>query len=268
MLENPEIASSINTGNIKGQTALHVAVRENDLPLTQLLVEHGADVNARDTQGQTPLVAAAKFCYIDVVHYLIEHGANPDPKSAQGQYFLTFLEIPADNWQIQEDCYADLNAYLAKRRPSRWVPAGTALGRLQRQAELGNKQAQCALGKKYITGIEVAPDYNEAIHWLIKSADQGYVPACAPLIEMYSMPYSSGHVLAKSMINRTVPYKYLHEYIEEKNPECQVVAGEYREKGIKGYKPNPRLAKILYTRAAARGSQKAKAALARLATNP
>ena len=42
-----------------GRTPLHFACQKGCFEMTQLLIDHGADVNAEDDDGQTPLAAAA-----------------------------------------------------------------------------------------------------------------------------------------------------------------------------------------------------------------
>ena len=59
-----------------GQTALHLAVRKNNMDLAQQLVQKGALVNAQDNSGKTPLHFAAETQQHDFEEFLIDHGAN------------------------------------------------------------------------------------------------------------------------------------------------------------------------------------------------
>jgi hypothetical protein len=61
----------------KGETMLITAAREG-LPVTQCLVDHGADVNLQVTESgrpMTPVWAAALAKHFDVMDYLVEKGA-------------------------------------------------------------------------------------------------------------------------------------------------------------------------------------------------
>lgn len=47
--------------NDKGETALHVAVRRNQLNAATFLVNQGAKIKARDQEGKTPALTAAAY---------------------------------------------------------------------------------------------------------------------------------------------------------------------------------------------------------------
>jgi ankyrin repeat protein len=49
-----ERGAVIDTQNIRGDTALHFAIRNRRTQAVQLLLEHGADVNVCDEDGETP----------------------------------------------------------------------------------------------------------------------------------------------------------------------------------------------------------------------
>jgi len=55
---------------------LHIAAKEGNLPICQLLVSKGADVNAKDKGGQTPLHKAAYWGRYGVADFLVYVGAN------------------------------------------------------------------------------------------------------------------------------------------------------------------------------------------------
>jgi len=71
---------------IRNRTPLMVAAQRGNLPLTQLLIQSGADVSPRITrkrttsqsglQGETPLHVAIRYGHHPVVSLLLESGAN------------------------------------------------------------------------------------------------------------------------------------------------------------------------------------------------
>lgn len=56
-----------------GDTALHFAVRENNLHTAKLLIDYGADVNAENHSGETPLLLAIQHRYDRMVHFLLPY---------------------------------------------------------------------------------------------------------------------------------------------------------------------------------------------------
>ena len=56
---------------------LQIAARNNDIKITNLLLQHGADVNIKDKHGHTALDFAVFFGSNEVINILLEHGANP-----------------------------------------------------------------------------------------------------------------------------------------------------------------------------------------------
>ncbi len=59
------------------KSALHYAVRQNSLPMTVALLEHGAEVNAQDNFKQTALNFAVWINRIDLIDILLQFGADP-----------------------------------------------------------------------------------------------------------------------------------------------------------------------------------------------
>jgi ankyrin repeat protein len=66
----------INTVNETDGNALIIAVGDNDLALTKLLVENGIDINAIDEEGNSPILCAASLGETLIVKYLLENGAD------------------------------------------------------------------------------------------------------------------------------------------------------------------------------------------------
>lgn len=68
--------SLINQRNIGGATALHIAAREKNLEITQMLIDNGADVNIADNEGWTPLMRASLAGADDVVDLLLSKNVD------------------------------------------------------------------------------------------------------------------------------------------------------------------------------------------------
>lgn len=62
------------SGNFKG-TVLHLAIRERQLEIAELLVKRGADVNAKGELDETPLHMAVRNQYLPSVQLLVNKGA-------------------------------------------------------------------------------------------------------------------------------------------------------------------------------------------------
>ncbi len=69
---------NVNAKLPDGTSALHWAVRSDDLELVSLLIHAKADVNAADPHGITPLALACANANVAIVRALIGAGANPD----------------------------------------------------------------------------------------------------------------------------------------------------------------------------------------------
>lgn len=73
-----EILSGIR--QLGNHTPIHIAVKESQVNLCQILLEFGANVNATDLGQCTPLHWAALNGNLDVTKLLIQHGANTNVK--------------------------------------------------------------------------------------------------------------------------------------------------------------------------------------------
>jgi hypothetical protein len=90
---------------------LIAACESGDLPIVQLLVEHGAEINARGQQDDTPLMNAASHANLEVVQYLLKVGAERSPHD------LKWLEMGAAAHNWPDGMSADVRyAYDAIRR--------------------------------------------------------------------------------------------------------------------------------------------------------
>lgn len=89
-----------NMKNGKDQAAgLHLVAKGSDIPLAELLVQHGADINIQDEKGSTPLMAAV-MSYAEgddtaMIEFLVIHGADPSHKNKSGASALKYADFPA-----------------------------------------------------------------------------------------------------------------------------------------------------------------------------
>ncbi len=70
--------ANVNAPQADGATALHWAVRANDLDLADMLLRAGARVNAANAEGATPLLLAALNGNSAMIERLIQAGADPN----------------------------------------------------------------------------------------------------------------------------------------------------------------------------------------------
>ena len=70
--------ADVNAAQIDGTTALHWAVRADDLETADLLIHAGANVSAANREGVTPMQLAATNGNAAMIGKLIKAGANPN----------------------------------------------------------------------------------------------------------------------------------------------------------------------------------------------
>jgi ankyrin repeat protein len=80
--------ADVNTAEADGTTALHYAVHDDDVALTQRLIRAGARVNAKNDYGATPMSEAAVIGNPAMIGLLIEAGADVESPNADGQTAL------------------------------------------------------------------------------------------------------------------------------------------------------------------------------------
>src|SRR5262249_20151177 len=68
--------ASVNAPQVDGTTALHWAVRSDDLETTDLLLKNGANASAANREGVMPLLLAAQNGNPAMMDRLIKGGAN------------------------------------------------------------------------------------------------------------------------------------------------------------------------------------------------
>jgi len=83
--------ADVNTPQVDGTTALHWAVRLDDLDTADLLIRAGAKVGAANREGVTPMQLAALNGNAAMIEKLVKAGADPNaPLSASGDTALMF----------------------------------------------------------------------------------------------------------------------------------------------------------------------------------
>jgi ankyrin repeat protein len=80
--------ADVNAPEADGMTALHWAVRANDLATVQMLIRAGAKVNAASRYGMTPILLAAQNGDPVVLAALLKAGADPNSALPEGQTAL------------------------------------------------------------------------------------------------------------------------------------------------------------------------------------
>ena len=91
-----------------GRTPLHIAARENDSEVAEVLIQQGADPNAKNNDGWTPLHTAAVNNAAAVAEVLIQQGGRPQCQKRQGQDAATHGGV--------EGCFCGRRGVT----PSRW----------------------------------------------------------------------------------------------------------------------------------------------------
>lgn len=81
----------VNTPEPDGTTALHWAVHQNDLDLTERLLRAGANVNAKNDFGVTPMSEAALVGNGALLERLLKAGADVESPNADGQTTLMIV---------------------------------------------------------------------------------------------------------------------------------------------------------------------------------
>jgi ankyrin repeat protein len=75
----------VNARNVKGETALIVAIARRDSTWTQFLLTRGADPNLAASNGDTPLITAARVGFLEAVEWLLKQRAKVDAANRMGE---------------------------------------------------------------------------------------------------------------------------------------------------------------------------------------
>jgi ankyrin repeat protein len=78
--------------NPSANTALHAALAGRNLPVTEMLLDAGAEVNAQQHGGYTALQAAAQHGDVAMIELLLRHGADPSLAADDGRIALEMAE--------------------------------------------------------------------------------------------------------------------------------------------------------------------------------
>ena len=75
----------VNTRNLKGETALIIAISRTDDLWTKFLLGKGANPSLANATGDTPLIAAARVGYTEAIELLLALGAKVDVGNKMGE---------------------------------------------------------------------------------------------------------------------------------------------------------------------------------------
>jgi len=90
--------ANVNTPQVDGTTALHWAVRADDLETAELLIHAGANVSAANHAGATPMLLASINGNAAMIEKLIQAGA--DPNASLTQFGDTALMLAAKTGKL------------------------------------------------------------------------------------------------------------------------------------------------------------------------
>ena len=94
--------TDINVCNDEGITPLYFAVMRNNLFITELLLEAGADADKKDNHGNAPLHLAARNENEHIIKKLLEHGANVNVRTERGETALIAAAKTGNNYVVAE----------------------------------------------------------------------------------------------------------------------------------------------------------------------
>ena len=80
--------TDVNASLVDGTTALHWAVRSDDVETAEMLIHAGANVKAADRYGITPLSLACSNGSVIMIRKLLDAGADPNSANPQGDTVL------------------------------------------------------------------------------------------------------------------------------------------------------------------------------------
>jgi ankyrin repeat protein len=94
--------TDVNASLVDGTTALHWAVRTDDLETAELLIRAGANVKAADRYGITPLSLACSNGSVSMIRKLLGAGADPSSTDPHGDTVLMVAARVGDTEALAE----------------------------------------------------------------------------------------------------------------------------------------------------------------------
>ncbi|ELP89263.1 hypothetical protein EIN_487650 [Entamoeba invadens IP1] len=83
--------SGIDLKNTRGDSALYIACRKNNVKLVEKLVRYGGDVNITNTKQVTPLMVACFYMNLEIMQFLINAGAKIDRYDTEHSNCLHYM---------------------------------------------------------------------------------------------------------------------------------------------------------------------------------
>ena len=84
---------TVQTRNHLGETPLHYACVQGNLPIVRLLIAAGAALNQRGEHGYTALAEAVQQGQLEVAKELIDAGADPSIRNDESQDVLAIARL-------------------------------------------------------------------------------------------------------------------------------------------------------------------------------
>jgi ankyrin repeat protein len=151
------------------EAPLHVAARRWDVPMTERLVQHGADVSRRRADGEAPHTVAETYGNHDVAVWLLAHGARDELSQLD-----RFVAACARGDHAGADAMLAIRPELsAELGPQHHVM-------LHRPAESGNTEV---LGTMLACGFDPAVRDKDGVTPLHRAAMAGYPSAVRVLLK-------------------------------------------------------------------------------------
>ncbi|KAI0158062.1 ankyrin repeat-containing domain protein [Xylariaceae sp. FL1272] len=74
----------VDEPNGEGNTALHIATGEEDLPMCLCLLRYGANANAENAEGWTPVHLAVQAGSLEILDVLVRHNGDLTKRVPEG----------------------------------------------------------------------------------------------------------------------------------------------------------------------------------------
>ncbi|KAG8435493.1 hypothetical protein GDO86_013431 [Hymenochirus boettgeri] len=119
MNDEKEVKNILDTGHVHidimdklGFAPLMTAAQKGYFGLTQLLIEHGADVNQVNGSGRNSLMMACFAGHLNIVQYLRKHGASWESRDKGGCTAMHWAvdggHLEVVQWMIDDSCKIDI----------------------------------------------------------------------------------------------------------------------------------------------------------------